>query len=133
MQVNGKYLTSEHSVPARPMLAETLKAIVENGFDEFYTGTVSTKVLNDFTNVCKMGQKYCRSMTDLITAEDLSKYKCKERDPFKFRYNLTSGHHDVYTAGAPYSGPALAVFLGIVTSKHCVHTHTYTHTHTHTH
>ena len=50
-----------------------------------------------------------------ITSQDLAEYEAKPRAPFNFSYDASSGY-DVYTAPAPYGGPALAVFLGIVTS-----------------
>ena len=124
MQVNGRYITKkEDRVPPRRELAATLKAIVENGFDEFYSGTVATKLVNDFTVACKMEPEYCRRITDIISTQDLQSYPLRTRAPFKFRYssgnNSNSGYYDVYTTPAPYSGPALAVFLGIVTSECC--------------
>ena len=50
-------------------------------------------------------------------AHTSAEYKAKTRAPFNFSYNASSVY-DAYTAPAPYGGPALAVFLGIVTGKY---------------
>ena len=101
----------------RPNLTATLRAIVQNGFAEFYTGTTADNLRSDIRSVCAGGpHTFCRKLTDIITSEDLAEYEVKTRTPFKFSYDASSGY-DVYTAPAPYGGPALAVFLGIVTSK----------------
>ena len=101
----------------RPKLAATLKAIVQNGFAEFYTGMTATNLRKDISSACAGGPDFCRGLQDIITSDDLEKYKAVPRTPFKFSYDNSSGY-DVYTAPAPYGGPALAVFLGIVTSKY---------------
>ena len=101
----------------RPNLAATLKAIVQKGFAEFYTGMTATKLVNDISSACAGGPDFCRGLQDIITSEDLAEYEAKPRAPFNFSYDASSGY-DVYTAPAPYGGPALAVFLGIVTSKY---------------
>ena len=104
-------------IRARPKLAATLKAIAQKGFAEFYNGTTATNLRNDIRTVCAGGPDFCRKLQDIITSEDLEEYEAKTRTPFKFSYDTSSGY-DVYTAPAPYGGPALAVFLGIVTSKY---------------
>ena len=104
-------------IRARPNLNATLRAIVEKGFAEFYTGTTADRLRDDINSACAGRQHFCRNLTDIITSEDLAQYEAKTRAPFKFSYDTSSGY-DVYTAPAPYGGPALAVFLGIVTSKY---------------
>ena len=104
-------------ISARPNLNATLRAIMQNGFDEFYTGMTANKLVNDISSVCAGHQHFCRNLTDIITLQDLAQYEAKPRTPFNFSYDNSSGY-EVYTAPAPYGGPALAVFLGIVTGKY---------------
>ena len=112
-----QYVQKGDTIRSRPNLSATLRAIVQNGFDEFYTGMTATKLVNDISSACAGRQHFCRNLTDIITSEDLARYKAVPRTPFKFSYDNSSGY-EVYTAPAPYGGPALAVFLGIVTSKY---------------
>lgn len=114
---SGKYIGEGDRVPQRPKLANTLRRIMENGFDEFYNGMTATSLVNDLNSVCAARPSFCRSLPNVITAQDLTQYEVKARAPFKFSYDSASGY-DVYTAPAPYGGPALAVFLGIVTSEY---------------
>ena len=104
-------------VRPRLNLVRTLEAIVENGFDEFYTGDTSTRLVNDIRNVCATAPDFCRRMTDIITSQDLREYEDKPRPPFSFDYD-SSEEYNVYTAPAPFGGPSLAVFLGIVTGEY---------------
>ena len=112
-----EYIKKGDCVRPRPKLAATLKAIMENGFDEFYTGATSTSLVNDIRSVCAEGPDFCRNMMDIITSQDLREYEAKPRTPFSFVYN-SSQEYDVYTAPAPFGGPSLAVFLGIVTGEY---------------
>ena len=114
---SGEYVQKGDTIRRRPNLAATLKAIVQNGFDEFYTGTTATNLRRDIRTVCAGDPNFCRNLTDIITSEDLAQYKAVPRTPFRFSYDTSSGY-EVYTAPAPYGGPALAVFLGIVTGKY---------------
>ena len=116
---DGQYVGEGDTIRpnARPKLTATLRAIVENGFDEFYTGTTATNLRSDISRACAGCPYFCRKLEHIITSEDLAEYEVKTRAPFKFSYDANSGY-DVYTAPAPYGGPALAVFLGIVTSKY---------------
>ena len=114
---SGEYIGKGDCVRSRPKLAETLKTLMEKGFDDFYNGMTATSLVNDLNSVCATRPSFCRSLPYVVTAQDLTQYKAKERAPFKFSYDSDSGY-DVYTAPAPYGGPALAVFLGIVTSEY---------------
>ena len=113
----GQYVGEGDTIRPGPNLTATLRAIVQNGFAEFYTGMTATKLRRDIRSVCAGRPHFCRNLTDIITSEDLAQYKAVPRTPFKFSYDASSGY-EVYTAPAPYGGPALAVFLGIVTSKY---------------
>ena len=119
---SGEYVQQGDTIRRRPNLAATLKAIVQNGFDEFYTGMTATNLRSDIRTVCAGRPDFCRGLQDIISSQDLEEYEAKTRAPFKFSYDTSSGY-DVYTAPAPYGGPALAVFLGIVTSKY-IYLHT---------
>ena len=110
-------------IRSRPNLAATLKAIVQNGFDEFYTGMTATNLRSDISRACAGRPRFCRELQDIITSQDLAEYEVKTRTPFNFSYDTSSGY-EVYTAPAPYGGPALALFLGIVTSKY-MYVHAY--------
>ena len=115
---SGEYVQEKGDrIRSRPTLAATLKAIVQNGFSEFYNGTTATNLRSDIRTVCAGGPGFCRGLQDIISSQDLEEYEAKTRTPFTFSYDTSSGY-DVYTAPAPYGGPALAVFLGIVTSKY---------------
>ena len=114
---SGEYVQKGDRIRSRPNLTATLRAIVQNGFDEFYSGTTATNLRSDLRTVCAGGPDFCRNLPDIITSEDLAQYEAVPRTPFKFSYDTSSGY-DVYTAPAPYGGPALAVFLGIVTGKY---------------
>ena len=115
---SGEYVQEKGDrIRSRPTLAATLRAIVQNGFDEFYSGTTATNLRSDLRTVCAGGPDFCRNLPDIITSEDLAQYEAVPRTPFKFSYDTSSGY-EVYTAPAPYGGPALAVFLGIVTGKY---------------
>ena len=116
--VSGEYVQEGDTIRPRPNLTATLRAIVQNGFDEFYTGMTATKLRSDMINsACAGYPRFCRKLQDIITSQDLAEYEAKPRAPFNFSYDASSVY-DVYTAPAPYGGPALAVFLGIVTSKY---------------
>ena len=112
-----QYVQEGDTIRSRPNLSATLRAIVQNGFAEFYTGMTATNLRSDISRACAGRPGFCRELQDIITSEDLAQYKAVPRTPFKFSYDASSGY-DVYTAPAPYGGPALAVFLGIVTSKY---------------
>ena len=114
-----KYVQEGDCIRPRPNLTATLRAIVQNGFDEFYTGMTATKLVNDISSACsrRPHPRFCRELQDIITSQELAEYKAKTRAPFNFSYNASSVY-DVYTAPAPYGGPALAVVLGIVTGKY---------------
>ena len=116
---DSKQYINEEGDCVRPRLnlVRTLEAIVENGFDEFYTGDTSTRLVNDIRNVCATAPDFCRKMTDIITSQDLREYKAKLRTPFSFAYDSSQGYN-VYTAPVPFGGPSLAVFLGIVTGEY---------------
>ena len=117
VDVPGKYVQKDDCVRPRPNLNATLRAIVQNGFGEFYTGTTADRLRDDIRSACTGRPDFCRRLQDIISSQDLAQYTEKTRTPFKFSYNASSGY-DVYTAPAPYGGPALAVLLGIVTSKY---------------
>ncbi|WP_250432565.1 gamma-glutamyltransferase [Hanstruepera flava] len=59
-----------------PALANTLKALMKNGKDEFYKGETA-KILAEFI----------QSQGGIITEEDLSRYEAKWRKPITFEYN----------------------------------------------
>ena len=114
---SGEYVQEGDTIGPRPNLTATLRAIVQNGFDEFYTGMTATKLVNDTNIACAGRPRFSRKPQDIITSRDLEEYKAKTRAPFNFSYNASSVY-DVYTAPAPCGEPALAVFLGIVTGKY---------------
>ena len=48
--VSGEYVQEGDTIRPRPNLTATLRAIVQNGFDEFYTGMTATKLRSDMIN-----------------------------------------------------------------------------------
>ncbi|MDU8886836.1 gamma-glutamyltransferase [Yeosuana sp. MJ-SS3] len=59
-----------------PSLAETLKRIMINGKDEFYTGLTATQLV-----------EFIQDNGGIITEEDLAKYSVKWRTPITFQYD----------------------------------------------
>src|SRR5262245_48056088 len=81
------------SVFRQPALAATLDAIAERGEDGFYRGRVAREI--------EEGQKRTGG---LITRGDLALYASRIRRPVQFQL----GDAEVFTTGAPSSGPVLA-------------------------
>lgn len=59
-----------------PALANTLKALMKNGRDEFYKGETA-----------KILARFIQSQGGIITEEDLSRYEAKWRKPITFEYD----------------------------------------------
>ena len=97
---SGEYVQKGDRIRSRPNLTATLRAIVQNGFDEFYSGTTATNLRSDLRTVCAGGPRFCRKLEDIITSQDLAEYEAKPRAPFNFSYDNISGY-EVYTAPAP--------------------------------
>ncbi len=70
-------------------LAATLKRIIKNGKEEFYTGETGKKLV-----------EHIQSNGGIITLEDLSKYEAKWREPVRFNYKNLS----VISMSPPSSG-----------------------------
>jgi gamma-glutamyltranspeptidase/glutathione hydrolase len=84
----------------QPDLARTLERLAAQGFDGFYRGETARKLVAD---VAKYGGDW--------NADDLSKYRIKEREPIRFRYR----DWQIVTAPPPSSGGvALAEMLHIL-------------------
>ncbi|KAL8180655.1 UNVERIFIED_CONTAM: hypothetical protein K2H54_030498 [Gekko kuhli] len=82
-----------------PALMETLKAVAENGADEFYTGKTAEKLVED---VKKEG--------GILTLDDLRNYQAKVVKPL----NMSLGEYTVYSAPRPAAGPILFFILNIL-------------------
>ena len=111
MTSDGESLDEGKTI-TRKSYANTLKKIRDNGFHEFYTGATAVSLLNDINDAaCKeLPSKYCSSTR--ITMGDLRSYRAKRRDPLQF--DITGSAKVMYTAPAPASGSALALFLKIM-------------------
>lgn len=72
--LNGNWKTND--TIKYPALANTLKALMKNGRDEFYKGETA-KILAEFI----------QSQGGIITEEDLSRYEAKWRKPIRFKYD----------------------------------------------
>ncbi len=96
----GGRLPKQGELLRQPDLARTLEAIATRGFDGFYRGPVANKLL---AGVRAEGGHW--------TAEELSGYQVREREPLRF-------HHrgwDIVTAPPPSSGGiALAQMLQVL-------------------
>ena len=81
-----QYVQKGDTIRSRPNLSATLRAIVQNGFDEFYTGMTATKLVNDISSACAghPHPHFCRELQDIITSDDLAEYKAKPRTPLSF-------------------------------------------------
>lgn len=90
----------EGQIFRQPELARTLEALAAHGFDGFYRGPVAQKLL---AGVHAQGGQW--------TAEDLSGYTVKEREPLRFGYR----GWEIVTAPPPSSGGvALAQMLQVL-------------------
>ena len=110
----------------RERYACTLKKIRDKGFQEFYTGTTARCLVDDINDAAceELPSKYCSSPR--ITLADLQSYSAIKRNPLQFA--ITGSAKVMYTAPAPASGSALALFLKIMQGIHmivlgCVHTY----------
>ncbi|CAH2295431.1 gamma-glutamyltranspeptidase 1 [Pelobates cultripes] len=95
----GKVLEQGDTVKL-PKLAETLQTLAEEGHESFYTGSLSTKVLQDI-----------KDAGGIITEEDLRTYEAEIYDN-PLRYQL--GDYTLVTPNAPLSGPVLGLMLNIL-------------------
>ena len=103
----------------RECYARTLKEIRDKGFQVFYTGETAASLVKDINNAaCREflnpHAQYCRS--DKITMADLQSYRAIKRNPLQF--DITGSAKVMYTAPAPASGSALALFLKIMQGIH---------------
>ena len=73
----------------QPSLANTLKAIRDEGRDGFYKGEVAEEIA-----------RYMKANGGIITTEDLEKYRAIERAPIKGAYK----GYDIYSMPPPSSG-----------------------------
>ena len=118
----------EGIIITRKTYASTLKKVRDNGFQEFYTGATAVSLVDDINNAAcmELPSKYCSSTR--ITMADLRSYRAERRDPLQFA--ITGSAKVMYTAPAPASGSALALFLKIMQGIHdCAWLCTYVHVH----
>ena len=105
----------EKKICIRSSYANTLREIMEKGFQEFYTGDTAVSLVDDINNAAcmELPSKYC-SNTDRITMEEWKSYNAIRRDPLQFDITGSESANVMYTAPAPASGSALALFLKIM-------------------
>nr|XP_060641254.1 glutathione hydrolase 5 proenzyme [Anolis sagrei ordinatus] len=82
-----------------PSLMRTLQVVAENGTDEFYSGEIAKKMVQD---VQKEGGN--------LTLEDLRSYKVSVRDAIKSELK----EYSIYSAPRPAAGPVLFFILNIL-------------------
>ncbi|XP_054852604.1 glutathione hydrolase 5 proenzyme [Eublepharis macularius] len=82
-----------------PALIETLKAVAENGADEFYTGKTAEKLVEDM-----------RKEGGILTLDDLKNYQVEVVKPL----NISLEEYTVYSAPRPAAGPILFFILNIL-------------------
>ncbi len=70
-------------------LANTLKLLMDNGLDDFYSGTIASKIVSEVSK-----------RKGIITAEDLRNYKAVWRAPLIVQYK----NHEIITMPPPSSG-----------------------------
>ncbi|XP_034954826.2 glutathione hydrolase 5 proenzyme [Zootoca vivipara] len=82
-----------------PALVETLRAVAENGADEFYQGTTAEKLVQD---IAKEGS--------ILSLDDLRDYRVEVVSPV----NISLGEYTVYSAPRPAAGPILLFILNVL-------------------
>ncbi|KAH8039998.1 hypothetical protein HPB51_009254 [Rhipicephalus microplus] len=90
----------EGEILRRPLFADTLQLIAEKGAEEFYSGELGKKFVQDV-----------QQMGGLITEDDLKSYQAHVKPATK--YTLL-GEHVMYSVPPPGSGPVLSLALGIL-------------------
>ncbi|XP_032991866.1 glutathione hydrolase 5 proenzyme isoform X2 [Lacerta agilis] len=82
-----------------PALVETLRAVAENGADEFYQGPTAEKLVQD---IVKEGS--------ILSLGDLRDYRVEVVSPV----NISLGDYTVYSAPRPAAGPILLFILNVL-------------------
>ncbi|XP_053136361.1 glutathione hydrolase 5 proenzyme isoform X2 [Hemicordylus capensis] len=82
-----------------PALVKTLKAVAENGTDEFYMGKTAEELVRD---VQEQGGR--------LTLEDLKNYRAKVVKPV----NISLGEYVMYSAPQPAAGPLILFILNVL-------------------
>ena len=116
MSSDGEELDKGSTI-TRKKYARTLKTIRDKGFQEFYTGETAASLVSDINDAACLefrNPEYCRS--NRITMADLQSYRAIKRNPLQFA--ITGSAKVMYTAPAPASGSALALFLKIMQGIH---------------
>ena len=97
----------------QPTLAETLKTIRDKGFQEFYSGSIAGRLLQDINRAaCLESTEYCTINRQRFSVNDLYYYSAIQREPLQFA--ITGSASTMYTVPAPGSGSAMAVFLKLM-------------------
>ena len=112
MTFNDSENQDEGTIITRKPYASTLKKVRDRGFQEFYTGATAVSLVDDINNAAcmELPSKYCSSTR--ITMAEWQSYNAKKRNPLQFA--ITGSAKVMYTAPAPASGSALALFLKIM-------------------
>ncbi|XP_064461236.1 scoloptoxin SSD14-like isoform X2 [Ornithodoros turicata] len=97
---NTQDIYKEGEYMRRPVLADTLEEIAKKGADEFYSGEIGRKFVEDV-----------RRLGGLITEEDLKAYKVKVKAATK---STVSGGLKLYSVPPPGSGAVLSMILNIM-------------------
>lgn len=97
---NTNDVFKEGEILRRPLFADTLQLIADKGTEEFYTGELGKKFVQDL-----------QQMGGLMTEDDLKSYQAHLKPATK--YTLL-GEHVMYSVPPPGSGPVLSLALGIL-------------------
>lgn len=97
---NTNDVFKEGEILRRPLFADTLQLIADKGTEEFYTGELGKKFVQDL-----------QQMGGLMTEDDLKSYQAHVKPATK--YTLL-GEHVMYSVPPPGSGPVLSLALGIL-------------------
>ncbi|XP_060105425.1 glutathione hydrolase 5 proenzyme [Heteronotia binoei] len=82
-----------------PALIKTLKAVAENGAEEFYTGKTAEMLVKDV-----------KKEDGILTMDDLKDYQAEVVKPL----NISLGEYIVYSAPRPAAGPILFFILNML-------------------
>ncbi|XP_077165484.1 glutathione hydrolase 5 proenzyme [Paroedura picta] len=96
---NEGNIMQEGQILQWPALIQTLKAVAENGADEFYTGKTAEKLVEDL-----------KKEGSILTLDDLRNYRVEVVKAL----NISLGEYTVYSAPRPAAGPILFFILNVL-------------------
>ncbi|RXJ69522.1 gamma-glutamyltransferase [Halarcobacter ebronensis] len=94
---NNKDL-KQNDILIQEKLSKTLETLGKNGFDDFYRGEISTKIIDDF-----------HKKNGLLNEKDLEQHQAVWKTPLNMKFSKG----ELYNASAPTQGVASLMILGL--------------------